>query len=135
MGIHQVATHSKHLLITYVKVKSEALCVFHTIDAAKPTETPVAGHRKRHLVDIVSAGKNSELIVVDKAVNHKIARISVVGAVTHSCIAKPPLFHSLLDSKVNHRFIFAVVYPGETCEVAFAVHHLDFIHHLYRDIF
>ena len=53
VGIHHIAAGAEYLVIAHIEIETYVLRIVHTVDTAEAFETSVAGHRERHLVDVV----------------------------------------------------------------------------------
>ena len=64
----------------------------------------------------------------------KSTGISVVGAISTLNITKPSVLHTLLDSQVDDSLFFAVIYTGQSRQIALAIYDLHLVDHIRRQI-
>ena len=66
---------------------------------------------------------------------HQVAGVAVVGAVAGVDGAEPAVVHAGLHGEVDYGFVFTIVYTRQAREVALAIDHLEFVHHIGGNIF
>ena len=72
--------------------------------------------------------------MVQKAADISLHRIAVLRAIAPIEIHNPALLHTLLDTKVEHRLLLAIVDARHTAIIALLVVSLDLLDHLGRNI-
>ena len=123
------------VFVAHIKVEAHTLTGGNAIVVAPAHKAGGAGIGKVLGVGIVAATKQRELVAIGKIIEHKIARIAIIGAIASGQIAKPAIVHAFLHGEVDDRFVFAIVHPGEACQIALAVDYLQFINHTGRNVF
>ena len=134
MGVEHIAAHTQFLLIADIKVDAELLRGVNSVISAEIAETPAPLVGKAHLVYIVAASDNRDLIAVLEPVHVETSLITVIGAVTCRYVSEPAVVHVFLDGQVDHGLVFAVIDSGETRGLALAVDHLNLLDHVRGEI-
>ena len=127
--VHYVTTHSDYFLLADIEINAKTLWVVYTLVASETTEAIPVAVCKSEVVSVVCRADKRDLIIIPKSVYVVCDLVTVVCTVAGFHCSEPTVFHSLFYGEVYHCFIFAVVNTRHTCQVALAVHNLQFIHH------
>ena len=133
--IHHITANAEFLFVAHVEVKAEVLRGVHAAIAAATRESGSAAVGEAHVVGVVGAADERELVAIAEVVHHGAGAVAVVGAVAGGEVAHPALVHAFLHSEVNHCFVLAVVNAGEAGKVALAVNHLQLVDDVGRQVF
>ena len=134
MAVHHVAAHAEDFLISDVEIHSERLGVIDALVAAEPAEAVSVAVGEAKLIGVVGRTDEGNLVVVPEAVHIERGLIAVVGAIAGLDGSEPAVFHPFLHREVDYGLVLAVVYTRQARQVAFAVYHLEFVDHVYRQI-
>ncbi len=134
MRIHKVAPDTENLFLAHIEVHTERLGRSNAVGTSEATETPACSIGKARLVDIVGRAEEGNLVAVPKTVYGEVGLISVVCAISGLGIAEPAVVHAFLHREVYHGFLLAVVNAGHSGKVALAVHHLQLLDDVYRQV-
>ena len=135
MRPQDVAAHAENLTPAHIEVNTQSLRRVDAVISAESTEAVAIAVRKTELVDIVEIAQKSKLIIVPESVHIKRSHIAVVSAVTALGRTEIAVFHTGLHSEIDHCFLLAVVNTGHACKIALALYHLQFVHHIDRQVF
>ena len=72
--------------------------------------------------------------LIDNAIYHHACHITVFRTISHIRIAEPPLIHTFLHGKVEHRLLFTVIYTGDACQVGLLIVGFQFINYIHRQV-
>ena len=96
---------------------------------------PAAATRKPHVVGVVGVGeKHCPIIVLEKGA-HKAVGIPRFGAKSEVGIRENALVHALLNAKVEHRLLVAIVDTRYASEVAALVVRLNLVYNRRWQVF
>ena len=72
--------------------------------------------------------------LIDNVIYHHACHITVFRTISHIRIAEPPLIHTFLHGKVEHRLLFTVIYTGDACQVGLLIVGFQFINYIHRQV-
>ena len=135
MGVHDITSDAENLLLAHVEVYAEALGIVDPLGPSEAAEAVAVAVGESQVVGVVGRADERNLIFVPEAVDVERGLIAVIRTVTGLHGAEPSVFHPFLYGKVDYGLVLAVIYARKTRQVALAVHYLEFVDHVDRQIF
>ena len=137
VAVHDVTAHTEVVILLGADVEVDAgiLRRGHATVTTEALETTRGTVAKAQVVHVIATTQDGELVTVTEVVDHQIARIAVIGAITGIDSAKPPVVHAFFHGQVDDGLVIAVVNAREACQVTLAVNDLQLVDHLGRDVF
>ena len=129
---HHIATHTDNLIFPDVEVHTERTRRRNTIIAPETAETVAVSETK--LIGIIEIAEQCELVAVPEAVHIKGSHITVIRAVSSFHCTEPTLVHAFFYRKIDDSLVLAIIHAGQARHVTLAVHHLELINHIDRQI-
>ena len=96
------------------------------------TAAPHVG--EAHLIDIIASAEDGHLVTIIEIIDIKIALIAMISAISTGESTEPTIVHILLDSKIDHGFILAIIDTCEASSLTLTIDHLHLLYHIRREI-
>ena len=133
-AVHDISAHTEYLFVSHIEIEAESTRSSDAGTAAETTETSRCAVAETEFVDIVGSPEQRNLVAVPEAVHVEIGLVAVISSVAAFHRPEPAVVHAFFHREVDDGLFLAVVHACKAGKVAFAVHHLQFVDHIDRQI-